>query len=391
MLSIIHVDMNAFYASCHQAMDPSLKGKPVMVAGDPKKRNGIILTGSYEARKFGVKTGMPNWQARKLCPHAIFLRPDHALYADVSNKVMDILNRYSPLMEIFSIDEAWLDVRGCEGLFGDSIEIGKRIQREIFEELDISCSVGVSCNKLLAKMASDMQKPAGFTVLKFEDVPQKLWPLPVEELFGVGRRMAQHLNAMNINTIGDLAHVPVRLLEGEFGLNGRYLHMAANGIDDSPVIPNYLTNPKSMGHSITLSKDVTSWDEAERVLLSLSERVGRRVRKENFTGRTVTISLRDTSFYTITRSVTINYTNTTDDIFNAAKKLLHANWDGKTPLRLLGVSLSQLEKKCEQISFFESDEKKKKLNEVVDEIKDRFGEEAIFRASLKPQDHQKQK
>lgn len=382
MLPIIHADMNAFYASCHQAKDPSLKGKPIMVAGDPKRRNGIILTASYEARKFGVKTAMPNWQARKLCPQAIFIKPDYDLYVRTSRKVMDILGRFSPLVEVFSIDEAWLDVTGCEKLFGDSVTIAHKIQQSIAEELDLPCSIGVSCNKLLAKMASDMKKPNGITVLPAEDVPQVMWPLPVGKLFGVGRRMVKRLDNMNIKTIGDLAEVPEDLLQKVLGLNGRYLHLWANGIDDSPVDPHAMDNAKSMGHSTTLPKDVTSFEKAEMVLLSLAEQVGQRIRRENYIGRTVTLTLRDASFSTITRSVTGSYTNSTEDIYNIAKILLHSNWDGRIPLRLLGISLSQLVKEFEQVSLFNNDVKKKKLNKVIDDIKDRFGDDAIFRAGL---------
>lgn len=382
MLSIIHVDMNAFYASCHQAKDPSLKGKPLLVAGDPKKRNGIVLTASYEAREYGVKTAMPNWQAKKLCPQAIFIKPDHDLYARISREVMDILRRFTPMVEIFSIDEAWLDVAGCESLFGDSISIARQIQTTIADELDISCSIGVSCNKLLAKMASDMKKPRGITVISSDDVPKKLWPLPVKNLFGVGRRMASRLYKLNVKTIGDLARVPVTLLEQNFGINGRHLHLWANGIDDSPVDPHSTDDAKSMGHSTTLAQNVTSFEEAEKVLLSLSEKVGRRVRRENYVGRTVTITLRDVSFNTITRSVTIPHTNSTEDIYFFAKKLLYAHWDGQKPLRLLGVSLSQLADEFNQISVFGDIEKKKKLDKVMDDIKDRFGDESIFRARL---------
>jgi DNA polymerase-4 len=229
MLNILHVDMNAFYASCHQVIDPKLRGKPVLVAGDPKKRNGIILTASYEARKFGVKTAMPNWQAQKLCPRGIFVKPDYDLYVRFSSEVVEILERFTPLVEVFSIDEAWLDVRGCEGLFGDSVSIGKQIQQAITCELGLPCSVGISGNKLLAKMASDLKKPMGLTVIAPEDVPKILWPLPVDELFGVGKHMAEKLKKMNINTIGDLAQVPHSLLEGAFGLNGRYLSLSACG------------------------------------------------------------------------------------------------------------------------------------------------------------------
>ncbi|MGB9813356.1 MAG: DNA polymerase IV [Thermovenabulum sp.] len=383
MLNIIHVDMNAFYASCHQAKDPSLKGKPVIVAGDPKKRNGIVLTASYEARAYGVKTAMPNFQAKKLCKNAVFLKPDYILYVKMSERVMDILRRFTPIVEVFSIDEAWLDVSGCERLFGEPIEIAEKIQKVIKEELGLPCSIGISCNKILAKMASDLKKPMGITVLYPEEVPEVIWPLPVEELYGVGKRMADKLNSMNIKTIGDLANIPVEFLEAAFGVIGRQLYLWANGIDESPVDPGFTKGEKSMGHSITLPKDITTFEEARAVLLSLSEQVGRRVRKKNFVGRVVTLTMRDDSFLTKTRSATIPYTNTTEDIYKTAKKLLESNWDGKTPLRLLGVSLSGLTRDFEQISLFPHDEKLRKLNKVIDKIKDRFGENAVYRAGQK--------
>jgi DNA polymerase-4 len=232
----------------------------------------------------------------------------------------------------------------------------------------------------LAKMASDMKKPAGLTVIHPEDVSNLLWPLPVKELFGVGRRMARRLERLNINTIGELANAPEELLKGKFGLNGHYLYLAANGIDESPVDPHANDEAKSMGHSITLPQDVTSWGKAEAVLLNLSEKVGRRIRREDYMGRTVSIALRDNHFTTITRSKTIPYTSSTEDIYAAAKSLLHKNWDGKIPLRLLGVSISQLVKEFEQISLFDDNERKRKINKVVDDIKDRFGEKAIYRA-----------
>jgi len=386
MLTILHVDMNAFYASCHQAVDPSLKGRPVVVAGDPKKRNGIVLTASYEARRFGVKTAMPLWEAKRLCPNAVFLKPDYRLYVEFSHRAMEILRGFTPLVEVFSIDEAWLDVEGCEGLFGDALSIAEKIQKSIMEELSLPCSVGISCNKLLAKMASDMKKPLGITVITPDDVQEVLWPLPVEELYGVGSRMAEHLKSMNINTIGDLARIPPQFLQAAFGVVGLRLHRWANGIDDSPVDPHAGDEAKSMGHSVTLPQDVTGWEEAEAVLLSLSEQVGRRVRCGGYVGRVVTVTFRDSSFATVTRSATVPYTSSTEDIYRAAKKLLRSHWDGKTPLRLLGVSLSGLIKEFDQISIFEADEKKKRLDRVIDEIREKFGDGAIFRAKLKSRD-----
>ncbi|WP_213951385.1 DNA polymerase IV [Tepidanaerobacter syntrophicus] len=382
MLSILHVDMNAFYASCHQAKDSSLKNKPIMVAGDPKKRTGIILTASYEARRYGVKTGMPKWQAEKLCPQGIFIKPEYELYVDTSQRVMNILRNFTPQVEVFSIDEAWLDVSGCEKLFGDSLNIAKKIQFKIAKEIDLQCSIGVSSNKLLAKMASDMKKPNAITVLYPEDVPKLLWPLPVDKLFGVGRRMNERFSHMNIKTIGDLAITPKNVLEKAFGLNGTYLHLWANGIDDSRVNPHIADDAKSMGHSITMPADITSFDEAEKVLLFLAEQVGRRVRRKNYLGRTVSITLKNNLFDVVTRSNTIFYTNNTEDIYNTAKRLLYSNWDGKMPLRLIGVSLSNLVKEFDQVSLFSEEKKKKKLNMAVDKIKDRFGDDAIFRARL---------
>lgn len=382
MLSILHVDMNAFYASCHQAQDVSLKGKPLLVAGDPKKRSGIVLTASYEAREYGVKTAMPNWQARKLCPKAVFVKPDYQLYAKNSKKVMNILRQYTPTVEVFSIDEAWLDVKGCENLFGDSLQIAQKIQERIKKELDLSCSIGIAKNKLLAKMASDLKKPMGITVINDEDIEKVIWPMPVEKLFGVGRKMAKRLKNMNINTIGELAQISPDFLKQNYGINGEYLYRWANGIDKSFVDPHSRDEAKSIGNSTTLPVDVVSYEDARMVLLFLSEEVGRRVRKDNYMGRSVTITLRDNKFNTITRSSTIPYTCNTDDIYETAKELLHSHWDGKTPLRLLGVSLSQLTQEAHQISLFEEDEKKRKLNKTIDEIKNRFGEGAIFRAKL---------
>jgi len=383
LLSIIHVDMNAFYASCHQAVNPSLKGKPIIVAGNPKKRTGIVLTASYEARKFGVKTAMPNWQTRELCPQGVFITPDYRLYVSFSGKILDILKDYTPVVEQYSIDEAWLDVSGCHRLFGSSLDIAQTIQQRIARELDLPCSIGISCNKLLAKMASDMKKPRGITVLKPEDIPKKIWPMPVGKLIGVGSKLAKHLEEMNIKTIGDLARVPVEILESNFGVVGRHLHDLARGKDDSPVNPHSSDEAKSIGHSATLPEDISSLEEAKQVLLGLAELVGRRARKGNYTGKRITVTIRKNNFKTITRSATIpEPTNLTEKIYSMALKVFSKNWDGSSKIRLLGISLSNLQKDVYQMSFLEENEKLKKINYLIDDIKNRFGENSIFRARL---------
>lgn len=381
-MNIIHIDMNAFYASCHQAVNPALRGRPVLVAGDPKKRSGIVLTASYEARKFGVKTAMPNWQARKLCPHAIFIKPDYRLYVDFSDRFLEILNQYTPVVERYSIDEAWMDVSGCENLFGPCTDIARIIQQRIWEELNLPCSLGISSNKLLSKMASNMKKPRGLTVLNPENIPEKIWPLPIGELIGIGRNMANHLEKMNIKTIGDLARMPVEILEDKFGIRGRCLHDRARGIDNSPVNPTSHESAKSIGHSTTLPKDLDDIRHIQQVLLGLAELVGKRIRQEGYVGKTVTVIIRKSDFTTVTRSRTINPTNLTEDIYINALKIFEKYWDRTSKIRLLGISLSNLQKNIRQLSFLERNNKLEKLNYVIDDIQNRFGYNAIFRAKL---------
>lgn len=387
MRRIIHVDMNAFFASCHQAKDPSLRGKPVLVAGDPQKRHGIILTASYEARKFGVKTAMPVWEAKKRCPHGIFVRPEHRLYLDYSRRVFQILCEYTPLVEPFSIDEAWLDVTGCGRLFGTAEEIGRMLQKRINDELSLSCSVGISENKFLAKMASELQKPNGFTVLEAKDVPAVLWPLPVEEMVGVGKKMAVAFKELGVVTIGDLARMPVKILVSRFGVVGETLHHLAHGRDDSPVDPGAYDTAKSVGHSITLPRDINNVEEVERVLLDLSEKVGRRLREGGYQGKTITLTVKDHNFVTATRSVTLpEPTCLTDVIYRAACTLYRSRFEPWRKVRLLGVSVSNLSPREHgyQLALFAAEDREKadRLARTVDSIKERYGDEALLRATL---------
>ncbi|NLM45451.1 MAG: DNA polymerase IV [Firmicutes bacterium] len=386
MRYILHVDMNAFFASCHQAENPAWQGKPLLVAGDPKKRHGIILTASYEARQYGVKTGIPVWQAKKLCPHGIFVPPDHGLYLSYAEKILEIMRSYTPLVEPFSIDEAWLDVTGSVRLFGPAPEIGRMLQRRIREEVKIPCSVGLAPNKFLAKMASERQKPNGFTIIMPADVEKILWPLPVEEMVGVGHKLAPALKEMGVETIGRLAAMPKPLLTARFGVIGEILLKLANGEDDSPVDPHALDTVKSVGHSVTLPRDLCDPEDIARVLLDLSERVGRRLRRGSYSARTVTLTVKDQNFVSTTRSRTLpGPTFLTETIYETALSIYRAHYEPWRKVRLLGVSVSNLQAREEgrQLALWGgSEEKLARLTEVADTLKDRFGDYILRRASL---------
>ncbi len=230
------VDMNAFFISCEMTRNPSLRGIPAAVAGDPKTRTGIIIAANYDARAFGVKTTMVLHEALKLCPKMVIVPPDHHFYEQKSKEVMDLLSNYTPIVEQNSIDEAWLDMTGCEGLFGKPVDAAKRIMDEIKENLGLWCSIGIAENKFLSKMASDMKKPLGITELWEKDIPTKLWPLAVNEMYGVGKKTSQKLNQFDIKTIGELAKSDYSFIAKTFGKFGSEMHQRANGIDNSPVV-----------------------------------------------------------------------------------------------------------------------------------------------------------
>ncbi|NLW06626.1 MAG: DNA polymerase IV [Clostridia bacterium] len=382
--TILLCDANSFFASVHQALDPGLRGRPVIVAGRESTRHGIVLAASYEAKRgYGIKTGMTAREAKRLCPDGIFIPPRHDLYIEFSSRILRIMREFTPLVEPFSIDEAWLDVSGCENLFGPSLTIARRLKERIKNEVGITTSVGLGPTKLLAKMAAEMQKPDGLTVLDFPDVPKKMWPLPVKELFGVGPRMELHLAKLGIYTIGDLARFPGDVLVRRFGVVGRILHQCANGIDYSPVDPYSLDRVKSVGHQITLPRDYYSYEEIEVVLLELSELVARRARLGDYLGRTVSISLKDADFNWLGRSYTLPYyTDTAADIYAAAKRLLRHHWPPGRPVRMAGVSLAGLvPATTRQEDLFGRVEKQARLDRACDRLKNRYGERIIYRAA----------
>jgi len=379
---ILHIDMNAFYCSVHEAVEPEkYRGKAIAVSGSVEQRRGIVVTSSYAARAKGVKTGMHVREALRLCPELELLRPDFDLYRKFSRSFMKIAMSYSPLVEAMSIDECYIDITGSKQ-FGTPIEIAGKLQHRIRDELGLPCSVGVAPNKLLAKMASDMKKPNGLVILRLRDVPDKLWHRPCADLYGIGRKTGDKLAKLGIRTIGQLAQTEEAFLMRHFGVYGRSMRAAANGIDHSVVNPER-EQSKSIGHTTTLPHDVVEREEAARVLLNLSDGVARRLRKQQLLTQTIQIAIRDPEMKTITRAETLQVpTDLTDDIYKAACRLLDRNWAVGEPIRLLGVTAQNLSAKQEvplQLDLFdyETNARKEKLTEVMDSLRDKFGENAV--------------
>lgn len=390
--TIFHIDMNSFFASCEQVIKPELKGKAIAVVGDASRRSGIVLAASYEAKAYGVKTTMPIYQALNCYKDLILVSSTFGLYSKMSKQVMAIFDDYTPLKEQISIDEAFLDMTGTEHLFGEPDAAAKAIQDRILQELDLGCSIGISSNKLLAKMASDMKKPLGITLLYPEMVPEKMWPMKIGELYGVGKKSVPKLNSVGIKTIGDLAKMDIDELKGLFGeKSGEYMHRSANGVGSDQLVESGTVKVKSVGNELTYSKDITELDRIRKELLLLADTVGHRLRHKMLKGRTLQIKIKYNDFSVITRSMTFNQpTDSTDYIFAKAFELLKGN-RGKKPIRLLGISLTNFESELtKQMSLFETEENtESKVDEMVDSVRDKFGYDAIKRGSLIDRRHGK--
>jgi DNA polymerase-4 len=387
---IFLVDMNAFFISCEMTRNPSLVGIPAAVAGDPKKRTGIILAANYEARSCGVKTTMVIHEALKLCPKLILVPPDHHFYGQKSTEAMDLLSNYTPILEQNSIDEAWLDMTGCEGLFGKPVEAAKRIMDEIKNRLGLWCSIGIAENKLLAKMAAEMKKPLGITELWKRDIQTRFWPLPVKEMYGIGAKTAEKLNRMGIKTIGELARSDINLMVKTFGKWGNDIYMHANGIDHSPVLARMADDMKSIGRSKTLPEDITDIEKATLVLMELADDIGMTARRHGKKGHTVHITLKYSDFQVVTRQRIIPATSTTKEIFQAGCSLLEQNWNRYRPVRLIGISLSGFHEDCalDQLGLFDQMEdhaikdKNERIDKAMDKIRNKHGSEKITFATL---------
>ncbi|MCD4839601.1 DNA polymerase IV [Neobacillus sedimentimangrovi] len=378
---ILHVDMNSFYASVEMAYDPSLKGKPLAIAGSVEERRGIIVTCSYEARKFGVKTTMPLWQAKKLCPQLIVKPPNFERYRAASKGIFDILRHYTELVEPVSIDEGYMDITESFE-FGTPIEIAESIQKRILEQLDLPCSIGIAPNKFLAKTASDMKKPLGITILRKRDIPNILWPLNTSEMHGVGKKTAEKLKTIGIQTIGDLAKANDIQLKTLLGINGVRLKERANGIDHRPVDPESIEYFKSIGNSTTLPHDTTNQQEIFHVLDSLATTVSVRLKRKNVLSTTLGVTIRYKDRKTITRSTkTGNPINQKEEISEQAKQLFMKHWNGN-PVRLLGITgfdLVEQEHAYKQLNLFsyEKEAKKEPLLKTLSSLRDKYGKKII--------------
>lgn len=384
---ILHVDMNAFYCSVHEAEEPELyRGKATAVAGSSEVRKGVIVTCSYTARSKGISTGMVVHQALKKCPDLIVIRPDFHLYRRYSKEFMKIAYSYTPLLEATSIDECYLDITGSRQ-FGTPLEIAESIQTRIRDELGMPCSIGIAPNKLLAKMASDLKKPNGISILRMRDVPKILWHRPCNEMFGIGKKTAEKLKKLGIETIGQLAKSDERMLTDVFGINGSWLKNSANGINHSAVQAEREGN-KSIGHTTTLPADISEMDDVHRVLLNISDQVARRLRKHEMLSQGIQITIRTPDMKTITRSRMMEVpTEDASIIYREACALFAKHWGGGKPVRMLGVTLQTLiprEESAIQLDLFEYEQKPKKENliRIMDQLRDKFGENAVVTAGM---------
>ncbi len=383
--SILHVDMDAFYAAVEQRDHPEFRGKPLIVGSDPKggKGRGIVATCSYEARKFGVHSAQPISQAWRMCPHGVYIPPDMPKYVRASENVMRVLLDFSDLVEQISIDEAFLDVTGSRRLFGDGASIARRIKERIHREQRLTASVGVAANKFVAKVASDLHKPDGLVVVEPGRESEFLAPLPVSRLWGVGEKTATLLKNIGLQHIGQIAILERKELAARFGKTGEHLWELSRGIDDRPVAPE--EGYKSIGHETTFETDTEDEQLLRDTLLWLTEKVAQRLRANKAQARTIAIKFRESDFATYTRRKTLSVgVDTSEKIFPRAWNLMRPLIRRGVAVRLIGVYGSNMEsQESGQLSLFDrSDQKDRKLATAVDDITRRYGDSAITRATL---------
>jgi len=380
--AILLVDMDAFFASVEQSLHPHLRGKPVIVCGDPSRR-GVVTAASYEARPTGVRAGMPMQEARRLCPHAEYVEGNPEKYVETSLELLDLYLTHTPDVEPFSVDEAFLGL-GARDTLDDGLARARRIQAEVAERFALGASIGVGPNKLVAKMAAGLHKPRGLTVLDEAGFRDAFWPLDVQELWGVGPKLAARMRAMGIATIGDLAHAPEPALAGTYGVIGPQLREAAWGHDATPLVPSYEgVDPKSMGHEVTLERDSGDAAQLESVLLRLCDQVARRLRKEGFVGRVVAVRLRDTLITTrIRQRALAGHTDRAERLFEVVRELFRDHWKGGA-LRLVGVTVSALEPApgSVQTDLFEDGGRADRLLEALDGVRNKLGEVSVVPAA----------
>ena len=378
---IFHVDMNSFYASVEQVAHPEYRGKPLAIAGRVEERRGIIVTSSYEARAKGVKTTMRVREAKRMCPELILLTPNFSLYREASIRLFTLLKTYTPLIEKVSIDEGYLDVTEACTLI-HPVSLAQKIQSDIKESLQLPSSIGIAPNKFLAKMASNMKKPMGLTILRKRDLSKLLWPMPIEEMHGVGPKTAEKMHQLNIQTIGDLAKTDPSIIKRTFGQQGEKLHNRANGMDSRPVDPKAESVYKSMSQSTTLPVDLTQLNEARPHFRRFSETLVDKLSQQRKVAYQIQVQIRYSNWEQVTRMKTF-----TDPIPNSreletvAMALFSEHWTGR-PVRLLGLAVQQLEDQTNQskqldLFNFEKEAQKEPLYKVMDALEGRFGKGLI--------------
>jgi DNA polymerase IV len=383
---ILHCDLNYFYAAVEELHQPYTRSIPMAVGGDKDKRHGIILAKNTLAKKYGVQTGEPLWQAKQKCPNLVILPARFSLYMKFSKKVMDIYKRYTDLIEPFGIDEAWLDVSSCERLYGNGLAIAQKISQDIKQECGLTVSIGVSDNKIYAKLGSDYKKPDAITVLDESNVHEIIYPLPVEDLLYVGRATKHKLYRYGIKTIGDLANTPLQFLIDHFGKWGHVLHRFSNGLETSEVKHfSHHSIVKSIGNSITSKVDLNSLNDVKIVATVLCESVASRLKQHQLACRTISISMRDEELHTFTRQIGCEVpTDTSEDLIHYAMLLFTENFDFSKRYRSIGVRAEQLvnHEVAWQISMFTSIEhhlRSRIIDTTMDAIRGRFGHDSIQR------------
>ena len=376
--------MDAFYASIEQLDHPEYKGRPVIVGADPKagKGRGVVAACSYEARKFGIRSALPISRAWKLCPQGVYVRPRMNRYVEVSQQVMEVFRRYTDLVEPLSIDEAFLDITGSVALLGPADEIARSIKKAIREATGMTASVGLAPNKFLAKIASDLKKPDGLVVLQEDDVDQFLRDLPISRLWGVGPKTEARLHEMGFRTIGQLASASRETLVRTLGSLGEHLYQLSHGKDDRQVVPDW--ERKSVGTETTFDEDTDDCDLLLRTILELSDHVAERLRKDEYRARKVTLKLRYSNFSTHTKQHSLDRLIQAGDEIAAVARQLFSQFPLNRKIRLIGVSAGDLHRgreDPEQLTLFATSNPKEKLGHTVDEIKEKFGIDALRRGS----------
>lgn len=389
--TIFHIDANNAFLSwtavsrLQQGEELDIRTVPAIIGGDSQTRHGIVLAKSTPAKKYGIVTGEPTVSAFRKCPSLLSFPPDYSVYRQNSDAMFAILSRFSDRIEPFSIDEGFLEYTGMEYLFGPPLEAAEKIKQTIWRELGFTVNIGISSNKFLAKMAGELEKPNKVITLFPKEIPQKMWSLPVGDLFMVGKRTVPHLQSMGIYTIGQLAAYPLDLLEKELKSYGKMLHAYANGLDDTPLNPMRRSeSPKTIGNSVTLTTDITDRESVQKVLLSLAERVSARLREQAFFAAEIAVSIRSSDFHTYSHQIQLSQgINCTNAVYEAALQCFDLCWK-KEPVRLLGIRAGKLSDHAfQQLSLLEKSwDKESKADAALDQIRKKYGKNSVQRTSF---------